>query len=293
MDLDKILEMLGVQKLDESAQKEIKDKLKDIVEVKVKEDVQTALVTEKEKLVEEYEGKFEEYKKDITSKFSNFVDSVLDEELSIPENIVEYARKGELYEELIKQFKIRLAIDEGLLDEEVKNLLKEAKEEIISLRGELDKTISEKLEIEIDAQKLSSNLYLRKKCDGLTESQKIRVMNILGDLTDKEEIDRKYPLVVETAIVEAEGDEPNECVCPECGAVASVKGTCSEEDCPECGKKMKDSEKESKKESKDSKDGKGLTEVKEVKEEKDAVNEDSPFKEAKNMFVKILKENKF
>jgi len=291
MDLDKILEMLGAKKLDESAQKEIKEKLTDIIEVKVKEDVQTALTEAKDKLIEEYEEKFEEYKKDITSKFSNFVDSVLDEELTIPEKIMEYARKGELYEELIKQFKVRLSIDEGLLDEEVKSLLREAKEEIVRLREELDSTISEKLGIESDAQKLSANLYIRQKCDGLTESQKIRVMDILSDMTDKKEIDRKFPLIVDSVKIteQEEKEDTNECVCPECGAVASAKGMCSEEKCPECDTMMKDSTKEDKKDK-----GKGVTEVKEVKDEKkENVNEDSPFKAAKDVFVKILKENKF
>jgi hypothetical protein len=197
--MDKLLEMLGVQKLDESEQSKIKEKLSSIIEVKVKEVSEAALKEEKEKLIEEYEEKFEDYKKEITSKFSNFVDSIIEEELVIPESVMEYARKGELYNDLIEQFKIRLSVDEGLLDKEVKGLLKEAKEEIQNLKKSLDEKIDRELQMKEDNQALAAELYLRKKTDGLTESQKEYVFNILGGVVDKEEIDKKFDIVVESA----------------------------------------------------------------------------------------------
>ena len=161
--MEKLLEMLGVEKLDEAAQTQIKDKLQTIIEVKAKELSQDTLKEEKDNLIETYETKFEEYKEDITSKFSNFLDSVLDEEMVIPEKIQEYARKGELYEDLIEQFKIRLSVDQGLLDEEVKGLLKEAKEEIVTLRDDLDKKTAKELELTQDAQDLAAELYIKEK----------------------------------------------------------------------------------------------------------------------------------
>ena len=196
--MDKILELLGAEKLNEDTQKEIKEKLQDIIEVKASEFSEGKLQEEKNQLIEEYEEKFDEYKNDITGKFSNFVDSVLDEELTIPDKIVEYARKGELYSDLIEQFKTRLAIDEGLLDSEVKGLLKEAKEEIISLREDVDSKTAKELEYQSDAQELAAALYLRKKCDGLTEGQKNHVIEILEGITDKDEVDRKFKVVLST-----------------------------------------------------------------------------------------------
>ena len=190
--------MLNVDKLDESAQTEIKERLESIIEVKASELTEAKLSEKKEELIEEYENKFDEYKEDITSKFSNFVDSVLEEELNIPENILEYAHKGELYSDLIEQFKVRLGIDEGLMDEEVKGLLREAKDEILALRDEMNKVISENLEMKSDAQELASNLYLRKKCDGLTESQKTRVLDILEGVKDKSVIDKKFDIILES-----------------------------------------------------------------------------------------------
>jgi len=189
--------MLGIQKLDEAAQKEIKEKLTLVIEVKAKELSAEVLVEEKKKLVEDYEEKFDEYKDEITSKFSDFVDSIFEEELTIPEKVLEFASKGELYHDLIEQFKVRLSVDEGLLDEEVKSLLKEAKEEIIKLRTDMNKTIDENLTIKSDASEMAAQLYLFEKCEGLTNKQKKKVFTILEGIRDKDEIDKKFTIVLE------------------------------------------------------------------------------------------------
>jgi len=218
MDIEKVLEMLGVGKIDESKQTEIKEMLTTIIETKSQElvgsKVDEQLVVEKEKLVEEFETKFEDYKEDVTSKFSNFVDSILEEEMVIPEKIVRYARLGELYEDLIDQFKVRLAIDEGLLDTEVKGMLKEAKSEIQSLRDQVNEATGAKLQLEQDAKEMATHILLRKKCDGLTESQKTNVMNILEG-SSQEEIEKKFDVVLEsisseTSEVIAESDVDTE-----------------------------------------------------------------------------------
>ena len=52
-------------------------------------------------------------KDDIVEKFNDFVDNVLEQELKIPDKFFEFAKKGELYDDLIHQFKIRNAVDEG------------------------------------------------------------------------------------------------------------------------------------------------------------------------------------
>ena len=195
--MDKLLQLLGADKLNESTQAEIKTKLQDVIDIKAKEISESKLDEEKEALVEKYEQKFEEYKKDVTTKFSNFVDNILEEELAIPEKILEFAKKGELYDDLIEQFKVRLGVDQGLLDEEVKSLLKEAKEEILKLRKEMNSITEKNLEVVSDAQKMAAQLYLYEKCEGLTEKQKGHVMAVLEGVQDKAEIDRKFSIIVE------------------------------------------------------------------------------------------------
>ena len=198
MDLSKILELLGADKLEENTQTELSDKIADIIEIKAKELSQEQLDETKNALIEEYETKFDEYKDNITEKFSNFVDGVLENELTIPDEIAEFARKGQLYNDLIEQFKVRLGVDQGLLDEETKSILSEAKEEIVKLRTSSDETIQENLELRTDAQELAAQVYLYQKCEGLTEAQRLHVFSILEGITDKEEIDRKFEIIKES-----------------------------------------------------------------------------------------------
>jgi hypothetical protein len=273
--MDKLLEILGANKLNEEAQGQVKERLETLIEVKAQELSSSKLQEAKEQLVESYETKFEEYKEDITSKFSNFVDSVLEEEMTIPDKVLEFAKKGELYHDLIEQFKIRLSVDEGLLDEEVKGLLKEAKAEILKLRGNLDETIAKQLETINDAQELAAELYLRRKCDGLTEGQKKRVLEMLSGIKDRAEIDRKFDIVLETYDSKKDKEEEEE------GEDHEDKETKEEEDKEEM---EEEEEEEDKKDKKDVKEGKNTD---------DGLNEDSPFKQHLNQYVKILKEGKF
>lgn len=281
--MDKLLEILGANKLNEEAQGQVKERLETLIEVKAQELSSSKLQEAKEQLVESYETKFEEYKEDITSKFSNFVDSVLEEEMTIPDKVLEFAKKGELYHDLIEQFKIRLSVDEGLLDEEVKGLLKEAKAEILKLRGNLDETIAKQLETINDAQELAAELYLRRKCDGLTEGQKKRVLEMLSGIKDRAEIDRKFDIVLETYDSKKDKKEEEE-----------------EEDDEKEGKEHEDKEtkeeeddEEMEEEEEEGKDKKDKKDVKEGKNTDDGLNEDSPFKQHLNQYVKILKEGRF
>ena len=265
--MDKLLEMLGANKLNEEAQGQVKERLETLIEVKGQELSASKLQEAKEQLVESYESKFEEYKEDITSKFSNFVDSVLEEEMTIPDKVLEFAKKGELYHDLIEQFKVRLSVDEGLLDEEVKGLLKEAKAEILKLRGNLDESIAKQLETVNDAQELAAELYLRRKCDGLTEGQKKRVLEMLSGIKDRAEIDRKFDIVLETYEDKKEEEEEDK----------------EDKEEEEEDKEEEDKEEEEEDEKKDKKEGKKTDE---------SLSEDSPFKQHLNQYVQILKEGK-
>ena len=208
MDLDKILEMLNVEKLDESKQTEVKEKLQTIVETKVDEKVKEKEESLKEELTEKYEQKFEDYKNDITEKFSNFLDEVIEEEMEIPDKIKEYARKGELYSDVMETLKVRMGIDEGVLDDETRGLIKECKNEISDLTEKVNSLTSENMEVKKDAKELSASLYLREKCEGLPFKQKEKILSLLEGVTDKKEIDKKFDVLAET--VQEDGEEVNE-----------------------------------------------------------------------------------
>ncbi len=300
--MDKIFELLGIEKLDESKQDDLKQALQTVVESKASElaegKVEKMLEEKEDTLKEEYKVKFEEYKDDITTKFSNFVDSVLDEEMVIPENIKKFAHLGETYEELIEQFKIRLAIDEDMIDEEVKGMLKEAKDEIETLRDKMDTMKGTTLELETDTAKMAAHIYVRQKCDGLTESQKGHVINLLDGVIVKEDIDKKFDIIIESLKVKlSESDDEDdekkdddedpvtlEAECPECGNKETVKEG-DDMTCPECGKSMK--------EMKDD-DGKGSAEVKDDDKKKveESKGSETPFEAMQQMWVGMIKNGK-
>lgn len=258
-----IKELLGKIKLneqgdlDESLVSEIEASITEAINAKVSEkaqviaeDISNGLVDQyKEELNEKYEVKFDEYKLMITEKFSAFLDDILDEELAIPEDIKEFARKGKLYADLIEQFKIRLGIDEGALTEEAKNILSEARTEIVSLRDRVNELEKINIDMKADSTKLSSTLYARTKCDGLTESQKTRALRLLEGCSSKEEIDSKFKVISESlfeekseaplneAEVKKEEETPEEklCVCPKCGRETTIQeGSCNLYNCPDC-----------------------------------------------------------
>lgn len=304
--MDKIFELLGIEKLDESKQDDLKTALQTVVESKASElaegKVEKLLEDKEATLKEEYEVKFNEYKEDITTKFSNFVDGVLDEEMVIPENIKKFAHLGETYEELIEQFKVRLAIDEDMIDGEVKGMLKEAKTEIEGLREKLDESKGKVLEFEKDAGKMAAHIYVRQKCDGLTEAQKSHVISLLEGIIVKEDIDKKFNIVLEALKIKLtesddedeedkkkkdESDDEEEATtieaeCPECGNKETVKEG-DKMDCPECGKTMKEME---------DKDGKGKAEVKDDKDDKKKKVDESKPQSLHDTWLSMIKEDR-
>jgi hypothetical protein len=218
MDMNKITELLGVKTLDESVENEVKTSIQAMIDEKVEskvdevasekanilakeiseKEIEVQKTAIKESLMEEYEEKFETYKDTLSKKFSLFVEDILKEKLVIPEHVIEYARKGELYDELIEQFKLRLAVDEGLITSEMKDLMSEAKDEILSLRNEKNALTEKYLEGKQLIHEASAALYINEKAKGLSESQKEKVFNILEGITDKEVIDKKFDVIVET-----------------------------------------------------------------------------------------------
>ena len=205
MDLTKILEKLGVQALDESAKADVTKFITEMIDLKSKERAkelsEEVLAEEKTKLVEDFEAKFADYKEEVLSKWSDFVDGVIEEEVKIPENVLEFAKYGEQYKPIMDKIRMSLAIDEGTVDSEAKKLLGEAKAEIEKLRTKVNSLMKENMEIKEDAKSMAVHIHLRKKCDGLTEAQKKTVMDMLGDLTSVAQINEKFDFVVENFLL--------------------------------------------------------------------------------------------
>ena len=206
--MDKIFDMLDLDKLDESKQTEIQEaiqqKMDDICDVKLHEQKEDL----REQLVEEYKTKFDDYKNDISEKFSNFVDGVLDEEMVISENIKEFARKGELYEDVMETLKSRMAIDEGMIKEETKEILSECHDKIEDLKSDSDTLISENMELKTKLKNMETFIYLTEECEGLTAKQKEKAFSLLEGVQDKDEIRRKIDVIIESTDDKVEDVKP-------------------------------------------------------------------------------------
>lgn len=261
-----------VSEIEKSIAEEIDTKVQEKAQIIAEEIANQELEKAKNELNEEYEEKFEEYKQMISEKFSDFVDKTLDEELQIPDEIKEYARKGQLYSDLIDQLKVRVGIDEGKLDEEARDLIREARDEIIKLKDRLNEIEGTNIDLSTSNKKLSGELYARKKCDGLTESQKARALKLLEGLSTTEEIDSKFDIIVESLFTDDGKNQLNEsshkneqeeikCVCPKCGKETTItEGSCNLYNCPDCEDtkltdKIDDNDKKPTEESTKSKDG--------------------------------------
>lgn len=126
--------------------------------------------------------------------------------------------------------------------------MSEAKAEIENLRAALNEKTAAELEMMRDNEELAASLYIRTKCDGLTESQKLRAIPLLEGLKDKAVIDEKFEFIQNTLFAVNEEEKPlgagktetqkeveNMCVCPECGKTLSVGETsCDLIKCPDC-----------------------------------------------------------
>jgi hypothetical protein len=191
--------------------------------------------------------------------------------------------------------------DEGLLDDEVKDLLREAKKEILGLREELDELIDEKLETELKAQQLDAEMHLRQKADGLTEAKKLKVFELLEGTTDKEEIDKKFDLIVESLRVSENDDDDDdedhgvECVCPDCGKKKTLSESADCPDCPDCKVEMgvkKDESRVDIDEQDECPEGEEWDEEAGKCVPKKVEEDTSPFAEFLNEYTNTLKENR-
>lgn len=269
--LTKVFEKLGVEALDESAKTEVSKFISEMVELKAKERAkeisEEVLVEEKAKLVEDFESKFSEYKEEVLSKWSDFVDGVIEEQVQLPQNVIDFAAIGEKYAPIMEKIRMDLAVDEGTVSAEANAIITESKKEIEKLRAQVNGLIKENMEIKEDAKAMAVHIHLRKKCDGLTEAQKKTVMDMLGDLTDVKQINDKFDFVVENFLLiekkkkeKEEKDDDEEEDKEDCDCDKDKKeDSDSDSDKPDFLKKDKDKdEKKDKKKKKDS--DKGLSE---------------------------------
>lgn len=258
---DGSLDQSIVQELQQLVNEIVDTKVDMVAAQKVQEALNPTIEDAKRQLADDYANKFEDYKLDTATKFSNFCDEVFDAELSIPEDIKEWAYKGQRYADLIEQIRARVIVDEGGVNAEVASTLQEARDEITKLRNELNMQISENvsmkdkyeevlLESKAKIEELASHVYISEKCEGLTTANRSKIMNLLKGETDTAKIDERYEFIIKNVINEDPGtplgneqtpfqqEVEQKCMCPSCGKIVTItdgNGTsCEMIKCPDC-----------------------------------------------------------
>ena len=142
----------------------------------------------------------------LIDKMSHYLDSEM--KVLIPQNLVEAQAKLEVLEPLVESIKDTFTKNGIQIDNKGFGLLKQAKNEIISLTGKLNKAVAQKIELTESTEKLLGRYLLNDKTNGLTETQKKKVFSIFEN-SSYEEIDEKFNAVRDLVITEADGKAVN------------------------------------------------------------------------------------
>ena len=97
--------------------------------------------------------------------------------------------KIEQYQEFIKDFKVRMSLEAGLLDDDTKNLIRECRDEIINLRHGIEKMKNENAEIFEDCREMASILYKLEQIEYIKDK---KVKNNVQDFFELYEHDELF-----------------------------------------------------------------------------------------------------
>ena len=89
----------------------------------------------------------------------------------------------------------------------MKDLLKECKTEIQSLKDQTNELTSDNMTLKMDAKEFAANIYLREKAEDLPLKQKERVFSLLEGVTDTKEIDKKFDVIVNSTKNDDDADD--------------------------------------------------------------------------------------
>lgn len=171
------------------------------------ETLQGEITTLKESTLEQVKEEVESHKEGLVDKLSSFLDEELKE--LIPDSIVEAAAKVEIYEPLVESMKSAFA-EKGIeIGSEGHEVLKEARDEIVTLRDDVNTKTVAYNELSEKSEQLLARYVLNEKCEGLTVEQKDKVCTIFKN-DSVEEINEKFDsvrdLVVEDVGTDGDGD---------------------------------------------------------------------------------------
>lgn len=141
--------------------------------------------------VKQLEEQFEEAQDILEDKTYRFVEDFLNDGIDLPREMRKYIAIGQRYSNFIDMFKSRVRFDEGLLNQETKDLLMMARAEIKKMRGIISGTKADTLQIKKDMQNMERAIYTHEQIQLLkTDSQKKKARTLCEGITSKYKIDQ-------------------------------------------------------------------------------------------------------
>lgn len=186
-----------VQILSDAKVKYLEEKAEEFCTLEVNE----RLKVEKENLIKEYDSKLELFESNIVDKLDLFLESEITKNIS--EEAIEKIAINETYrpivEDIVKIFEEKYVA----LDTEGYGILKEAKEEIVKLEESVSETIAEKMELQIENDKLKSGVLFLEKTEGLTKEQKNKVLTLIEG-KDYKDVKKTIASVIDLVVEQEE-----------------------------------------------------------------------------------------
>jgi len=156
---------------------ELKVKYEKIADKYVTEQVAKKVTAEKAKLVEDYDAKLTILEKKIVSKLDSFMDHIITEQIS--DEVIEKIAINEVFSPVVEGIKKVYAENFIELNSDSSKKIDEAQSKIKKLEGQLSEAMAKSMESEERLEKTATYLLISEKCEGMTGSQKQRLVKML------------------------------------------------------------------------------------------------------------------
>jgi vacuolar-type H+-ATPase subunit H len=170
------------------------EKIQEMAEGYVAKEVEEKVSELKAQLEEEYAEKVQSLEENVVDKLDKFLDLEISSKIS--DELLESVAINETYAPLIKGIQHLFESQFVALDSEGSQIVESATSEVKTLKTKLNESLSEKIALAEKVEKLQTGLLIATKTEGLTESQKERVLVMLEG-KGFEEVSEKIDTVVD------------------------------------------------------------------------------------------------
>ncbi len=187
------------------------EKIQEMAEGYVAKEVEEKVSEIRSQLEEEFAEKAQTLEENVVDKLDKFLDLEISSKIS--DELLESVAINETYAPLIKGIQHLFESQFVALDSEGSQIVESATSEAKTLKTKLNESLSEKIALADKVEKLQTGLLIATKTEGLTESQKERVLVMLegkGFEEVSEKIDTVVDIITESEDVLGSKDELDE-----------------------------------------------------------------------------------